>query len=153
MKSIRILSMLLLSFTGLHVSAQGPAFLSEYQWNQRVLLLFHGEQDRSGLFPQQMAALLTHQAELAERDVIFFQLMKEEGTGPGIGFNVPRIFSEQIELLRQYYSVSPQEFTIILVGKDGSEKLRKRNQILSTQELFSIIDGMPMRQQELRERQ
>lgn len=145
--------MLLLSFTGLNASAQGPAFLSEYQWNQRVLLIFSGEQDRGGLYPQQMAELLTHQAELKERDLIFFQLMKDDGSGPGIGFNVPRIFSEQIALLRDYYSVSPQEFTIILVGKDGGEKLRKRNQVLSTQELFSIIDGMPMRRQEIRERQ
>ena len=152
MKSIPLLLLCLSAFAG-HVFAQGPAFLSEYQWNQRVLLVFGSEQDRGGLFPQQMASLLSHQQDLAARDVIFFQFSLNDGSGPGIGIRTPRIFSEQTELLRQDYGVSPQEFVVILVGKDGSEKLRKTNELLSPQELFLIIDGMPMRQQEMRERQ
>ena len=42
-------------------------------------------------------------------------------------------------------------FAIVLVGKDGGEKLR-RTTPLSPEELFSIVDAMPMRRAELREK-
>ncbi len=51
------------------------------------------------------------------------------------------------------YKVEPSiPFTLILVGKDGGEKFRS-GKITTTQELFAIIDAMPMRQSEMRRRQ
>lgn len=41
-------------------------------------------------------------------------------------------------------------FTITLVGKDGGVKL-KRDKVLSSAELFSVIDTMPMRRDEMRD--
>jgi hypothetical protein len=41
-------------------------------------------------------------------------------------------------------------FEVILIGKDGGVKLRAKTPI-SIQELFSLIDAMPMRRQELRD--
>ncbi len=152
MKRLSVLFLLILSMSTTDLFGQGPPFLSEYQWNNRVILLFEGEQDRSGMFAKQMSAILSQHRELEDRDIIFFQFTGNEGAGPGFGPRTPRIFAEQMELLRQHYAVSPQEFTVILVGKDGSEKIRKTNQFLSMQELFTLIDGMPMRQQEIRDR-
>ena len=40
-------------------------------------------------------------------------------------------------------------FEIILIGLDGGIKLRQ-NELLSTRKLFELIDGMPMRQAEIR---
>jgi hypothetical protein len=40
------------------------------------------------------------------------------------------------------------EFSVVLIGKDGGEKLR-RNSLLSTRELFAIVDAMPMRRAEM----
>jgi hypothetical protein len=42
-----------------------------------------------------------------------------------------------------------EAFEIILIGLDGGIKLRK-NDIVSREELFSIIDAMPMRRNEMR---
>ena len=39
--------------------------------------------------------------------------------------------------------------TVVLVGKDGSEKLR-RTGVVDPTELFDLIDSMPMRQEEMR---
>jgi hypothetical protein len=39
----------------------------------------------------------------------------------------------------------------VLIGKDGGEKLR-RTTPLSPEELFAIVDAMPMRRAEMRER-
>jgi hypothetical protein len=42
-------------------------------------------------------------------------------------------------------------FSVRLLGKDGGEKLRS-NQPVSTESLFALVDAMPMRRQEMRER-
>ena len=40
-------------------------------------------------------------------------------------------------------------FTFILLGKDGTEKLRRLGKVVSPQELFQLIDSMPMRKAEM----
>jgi hypothetical protein len=42
-------------------------------------------------------------------------------------------------------------FSVVLIGKDGGEKLR-RSTPLAPEELFAIVDAMPMRQAEVRTR-
>jgi hypothetical protein len=42
-------------------------------------------------------------------------------------------------------------FSVVLIGKDGGEKLRRATP-LSPDELFAIVDAMPMRRAEMRER-
>jgi len=41
-------------------------------------------------------------------------------------------------------------FSIVLIGKDGGEKLR-RTKPLTPAELFALVDAMPMRRAEMRE--
>ena len=41
------------------------------------------------------------------------------------------------------------KFTLTLIGKDGGQKLT-RDTVLAPDELFAIIDAMPMRRQEMR---
>lgn len=57
--------------------------------------------------------------------------------------------AEKGSLLFKKYGADPDEFTVILIGKDGFEKYRT-NKVLSTDQLFSIIDAMPMRRQEMK---
>ena len=40
-------------------------------------------------------------------------------------------------------------FSVVLIGKDAQEKLR-RTSPLAPNELFAIVDAMPMRQAEMR---
>ena len=44
-----------------------------------------------------------------------------------------------------------KSFSVVLIGKDGGEKLR-RTTPLSPDELFAIVDAMPMRRAGMRER-
>lgn len=39
-------------------------------------------------------------------------------------------------------------FSVTLIGKDGGEKLR-RESVLTTRELFAIVDAMPIRRAEI----
>ncbi len=50
---------------------------------------------------------------------------------------------------RRRFHVAPQDFTVILVGKDGGEKLRS-NHPIPFDKLRDTIDSMPMRQQEMK---
>ena len=42
-----------------------------------------------------------------------------------------------------------KSFSVVLIGKDGGEKLRRATP-LSPDELFAIVDAMPMRRAEMR---
>lgn len=53
---------------------------------------------------------------------------------------------------RERYGVAASEYAVILVGRDGGEKLRRASPI-SAEELFATIDEMPMRRRELRDRE
>ena len=47
------------------------------------------------------------------------------------------------------FEVPEDDFKFILVGKDGTVKLRS-NQTVSGVDLFALIDSMPMRGEEMR---
>ncbi len=54
--------------------------------------------------------------------------------------------------LRVEYLTGADEFAVVLIGRDGGEKLRSTSPIPAA-ELFGKIDEMPMRRRELRERE
>jgi hypothetical protein len=51
------------------------------------------------------------------------------------------------ELAKRYH-IKPGEFTVLLIGRDHSEKYRTHEPV-TTKRLFGIIDAMPMRQSEI----
>ncbi len=52
--------------------------------------------------------------------------------------------------LRAQYGIDAARFSVVLVGKDGGVKLRAEEAV-PAEELFALIDSMPMRQREMRE--
>lgn len=51
--------------------------------------------------------------------------------------------------LRRRLGIAPSAFTIVLIGKDGGEKFRSVEPV-PADKLFSVIDSMPMRKQEMK---
>jgi hypothetical protein len=51
----------------------------------------------------------------------------------------------------QAHRLDTAQFTVVLIGKDGSEKFRSHEPVGPAQ-LFALIDAMPMRQAELRKK-
>ena len=47
------------------------------------------------------------------------------------------------------YNVEPNRFTLILIGKDGGEKLRSAKPV-EIETIFNLVDSMPMRQAEMK---
>ena len=72
------------------------------------------------------------EAALRERDIVVLSDLDPKNPGP----------------IRQTFS--PGGFKLVLVGKDGGVKLEK-DAVLQPEELFAVIDRMPMRQREMSE--
>ncbi len=54
---------------------------------------------------------------------------------------------ESRRLLSQY-AIGENAFSVLLIGKDGGEKLRV-NEVPDLQGVYAVIDGMPMRSREM----
>ena len=121
------------------------ADLSKYLWRHRLLLIFSS----SGQTPafQQLANQLKQQREgVADRDLIVFSIMSDDQSRVG-----EDVLSRQAaENLRRRFQVTKEEFRVVLLGKDGTVKLSQPSVRLS--EVFALIDSMPMRQREMREK-
>lgn len=128
--------------------SQGIEFkLSNYQWQHRILLVF-APSNGSANYRQQMQAWQADAAGTNDRDLKLVQIL---GTGES-QVDGRSINSASADRLRQQFGIISEQFAVILVGKDGTEKQRSQTPIDLTA-LFRTIDAMPMRQQEMRSRQ
>ena len=121
--------------------------LSDYRWQHRVLLIF-APSERSPVYQQQIQQWKAHLEGIRERDL---KLVEVLATGESQADGQP-ITPAAAERLRQQFKVKTQDFLVILVGKDGTEKRRNQTPV-EPSVLFRTIDAMPMRQQEMRSRQ
>lgn len=119
--------------------------LETYRWAKRVLLVFAPHAD-SALYQRQQQMLLVGEHGLNERDMVVILVLKG-----AVSMEEPPTAHVSAVELRDAYGVLPHEFQVVLIGKDGGLKLR-REQPISLADLFSLIDTMPMRKQEMRRR-
>ena len=94
-----------------------------------------------------MGQFLASGRGMAERDVRVVHLM-----GPRYGRVAGMTIGPKVTSgLRQAWGLDANKWQVALVGKDGSVKARWDGTV-EPQEVFSKIDGMPMRQREAQER-
>lgn len=118
--------------------------LDTYRWKNRLLLVFAPSENNS-IYQRQMQLLAAHKAGLNERNLLVFKLVAE-GTSH---LESQSIDATDVARLRSQFKVSQEEFRVILVGKDGTEKWHASSPV-EPQVIFKEIDAMPMRQQEMR---
>jgi hypothetical protein len=122
--------------------------LADYRWHSRVLLIF-APTDTTTLV-EQSKDLLADKPGLAERDLVVLAIVGRDP--PRLVFGREPASAVSAEALRQRFDVAePVGFTAILVGKDGGEKLRQTHPIRHD-ELYAVIDAMPMRRSEAQSR-
>ncbi|MEO1438310.1 MAG: DUF4174 domain-containing protein [Bacteroidota bacterium] len=118
--------------------------LSQYRWENRIIVLI-AEDVQNPILRKQVQALKNLPAGLKERDLVLFVISKTESTGPkgkleGIDFTA----------VYQQFKCKDAPFHFRLIGKDGGTKL-KRTLFVEPEEIFAIIDAMPMRRAEIRQ--
>lgn len=138
-------------FFALTMHAQGkPTTLAALRDQARPLLIFGGAQDTR--VQQQYAEMAAHAIDAKER-YIRVALITNPPSKAHRGPHAPEVTftPEEQGLLRKKFDISPKEFTVVLVGKDGGEKLRSQLPI-PWSKLAETIDSMPMRQDEMKQR-
>jgi len=117
--------------------------LDAYQWKNRILLVFAPSSDADA-YKRQTREFEGQEDGIADRDLIVLELFENGGSRLG---NTP--LSERVAtLMRRQFGVEAGKFSIVLIGKDGTVKLRSPGPI-SVSEIFSLIDAMPMRKREM----
>jgi hypothetical protein len=95
------------------------------QRTTRNLLLFGKGKSQ---FEEQLTLLKKDSSGMAERDLAVIFVEKEADY--------------------KKHNVTPNDFTLLLIGKDGGEKLRSTEPV-EPEKIFKLIDSMPMRQAEI----
>lgn len=119
--------------------------LGDYKWQNRVLLIFSPNTYNAD-YREQVEFLKNMNGGIKERDLKIFYAL-EQSSASVKGALLP---DEAISELRSDFGVSSSEYTVLLIGKDGTEKLRT-DAALPAEDLFSEIDSMPMRKLEMRD--
>ena len=117
--------------------------LETHRWQDRLVVVMAPDMDDPS-YLEQMDILRQDTAGLAERRLVIYTATPATymtGLRPGP--------MEKSEKLYREYKRLRTTFEVVLIGLDGGVKLRQGTP-LSLQELFSTIDAMPMRRQELR---
>lgn len=132
--------------SGIAMHAQAPTTLDSLRDRKRVLLVFAGSNNPG--VEHQWATLVDQRDEAAERDLVTVLLTrslikKHDGNSPPSA----TLSHADEQAARVRFHITANQFTAILLGKDGGEKLRS-NQPIPWQTLQSTIDAMPMRQSE-----
>jgi hypothetical protein len=113
--------------------------LEKYRWKKRILIIF--SQDNN-FTEEQKRLLKLEKTGLIERDMILFGFREEQ---------TPFSTEQSRNLDKLQKSLSAKDQTIILIGKDGYVK-SKWMKIIDPKEIFEIIDAMPMRKREMKNR-
>lgn len=131
--------------------------LASFRHDFRPLLIFSAT-DNADL-RRQLQLLSQRAEELRQRQIVVVPLplrMKEKGESEqewsGIlpKGDVVNLAAEESASVRRRFHIGPDEFAVVLVGKDGGEKLRSRTPV-TIETLIKLIDSMPMRQKEIRD--
>ena len=120
-----------------------PVSLAQLQDRFRPLLLFAAAPDDPSLLAQ-LTRLKDAAAGLKQRDVLVIAIPNKNPSPTEVSLS-----AEDAQAARRLFHVAPEDFTAILLGKDGGEKYRSRKPI-SFEKLKAMIDAMPMRQDEVK---
>jgi len=116
--------------------------MDNFAWSARPVLVFAASDDDERA-TEQLRLLADASQEQADRDIVLVTVRPDVVSSDTGG-------ELDADRLRARYRVARGDFAVLLVGKDTGVK-RRVNQVIEPRDLFAQIDGMPMRQREMRE--
>ncbi len=119
------------------------AELSDYLWQSRPLLVFAPTGNDPRL-TETMRRIEASRCDFADRDMVLGRIVADGAStldGQVVDTNAAQRLASQ-------FGIGPNSFSVVLIGKDGGEKLRV-NDVPDLQAIYAVIDGMPMRGREM----
>lgn len=138
-----LVALLLFAATGSH-ALDAARLMPELTWERRVLLLFAPDEQDADLRRQE-AMLEVAGDGLSERDMTVIRVFAD-----GRVVVDSDIHEQSASSFYRRFDADLNDFRVILVGKDGGVKL-DRNVAVGSEELFALIDSMPMRRYEMQQ--
>jgi len=113
------------------------------------LLVFAPAMDDPQLVAQ-FNQLKAHATELKSKDLLYVPIVPEGHNQPipGSRIHTASLSEDELAAMRHHFKVEPADFLVILIGKDGGEKLSSRTPV-QVDQLKQLIDPMPMRKGEM----
>jgi hypothetical protein len=119
--------------------------LAQHLWRDRLLMVVAptaGDAQAQALL-QRLGARAD---AVADRRLVIFELYRDHGRAGG-----QPLAGDQVAGLRRDLGATADTRAMVLLGLDGGIK-RRTGLDAPLREIFALIDGMPMRQQEIREK-
>ena len=120
--------------------------LAGFQWKNRLLFLFAPDGNHPK-FKKLQHDIAGQPYEVKDRDLVIFEILEQGASRMQTGV----MDRQAADSVRDRFGIAKNEFTLILVGKDGGVKLKRENYV-SLATVFDLIDSMPMRQIEMRQK-
>lgn len=135
-------------------------FLSRFRWRRRLFII-SAPDDEEWTYQQQLYTLASQACNLGLRHMSVLKLVGKddvEYTG-GVLELYPINGSVTVERedvpaslvsdIRNYFQISPEYFSMLLVGKDGNVKSWYPSPMWSMSTIYDLVDSMQLRRQEM----
>ncbi|BBZ19961.1 hypothetical protein MGAD_42960 [Mycolicibacterium gadium] len=117
--------------------------LGDYRWERRPLLVF-APTDSDPRLVETLGRIEARRCDFVSRDMVLGLVVTEgNSTLDGQAIN-----ADESQRLGDRHAIGENAFSVVLIGKDGGEKLRV-NEVPDLSVIYAVIDGMPMRGREM----
>ncbi|KAG7331180.1 hypothetical protein KOW79_005149 [Hemibagrus wyckioides] len=134
-------------------------FLSRFRWRRRLFVI-SAPNDEEWAYQQQLYALSSQACNLGLRHISVLKLLGTDMVDMGGVLELyPINGSATVEReglsgtlvrdIRNYFQISPEYFSMLLVGKDGNVKSWYPSPMWSMANIYDLIDSMQLRRQEM----
>lgn len=111
--------------------------LEEFERTHHPLLVFAASRVDER-YVEQMGRFAKAEKDLAKRGVVVVSLFRFQGGLAGR----QRLTHADSAALRRRYDIGDEDFVVVLVGKDGKEKSRRKD-LFAIEALLEEVDGLP----------
>uniref|UniRef100_A0AAQ5XKB3 Coiled-coil domain-containing protein 80 n=1 Tax=Amphiprion ocellaris TaxID=80972 RepID=A0AAQ5XKB3_AMPOC len=134
-------------------------FLSRFRWRRRLFII-SAPSDEEWAYQQQLYALTSQACNLGLRHIAILKLVGTEAPDMGGVLELYPIngtatvereglSATLVKDMRNYFQVSPEYFSMLLVGKDGNVKSWYPSPMWSMAIIYDLVDSMQLRRQEM----
>lgn len=120
--------------------------LTPFEWKNRLLIIFAPD-SRHPYLKQIQSEISTRNDEVEDRDLVIFEVLEKDPSQ----MNGSPLSQPDADALRERFKIPHNTYALILVGKDGGVKLKRSEPVLIG-DIFELIDSMPMRRNEMRQK-
>ncbi|XP_040004588.1 coiled-coil domain-containing protein 80 isoform X2 [Xiphias gladius] len=134
-------------------------FLSRFRWRRRLFII-SAPSDEEWAYQQQLYALTSQACNLGLRHIAILKLVGTEAPDMGGVLELYPIngtatvereglSASLVKDMRNYFQISPEYFSMLLVGKDGNVKSWYPSPMWSMAIIYDLVDSMQLRRQEM----